>query len=375
MKQTSRVNMKRTQSFIVAIILIFLIVMLAGCTATQASTKTIKVGAILPLSGPVSIFGNWAREGMDLALDDIGDNTISIVYEDSKLDSKEGITAFTKLTDIDDAQIIISSMSAVSVPLIPLAQEQNIPLFLQDVTTPNIAAGKSVVLRHFIQSDREASALADYALNTLQIRRIGILHVNDEAGKGAQDAFQKIFTEKGGGVLSVESFDAQDKDMRTQILKLQKQPIEGIYLFGNGPSWATALKQIKELGFNGKIFTNTAMFIKNFRDIAGNAIEGVYFTYPYADQNSPSTQKFVSLYKTKYGREPALQAYYAWDIVHVLAKVIEKNNGAQLKQTIIEFKEFDGAFGTTTITEDGEFLTPLGIGVIENSQIKTLAVK
>ena len=38
-------------------------------------------------------------------------------------------------------------------------------------------------------------------------------------------------------------------------------------------------------------------------------------------------------------------------------------------------KEFEGAFGKTTINSDGDFLTSVGIGVIEDGQIKELSIK
>lgn len=371
-----------TKTSKIALLIIIVVIIIGGIwymvsrRPAEEEEEIIKVGAILPLSGPVSIFGNWIREGIDMALEDINDSRISVVYEDSKLDAKEGISAFNKLVDIDNAKIIISAMSSVSVPLIPLAKEKEILLFLQDVTYPNITVGNPLVIRHFIQSDREASILAEYALDELKIKKIGILYVNDEAGVGAKEAFKKIFEEKGGEILALESYGARDTDMKTQILKIKNQNVEGIYLFGNGPSWAQALKQIKELGFEGKILTNTAMFIKNFREIAGNSIEGVYFTYPYADKSKTSVKRFINLYKEKYDREPEIEAYYAWDILHVLVDSLKKNNWElkNIEKVILEMKEFNGAFGKTTITPEGDFLTSIGIGVIEEGEIKEVSV-
>ncbi len=348
-----------------------------GINRKPAEKGVIKIGAILPLSGSNSIFGEWIKNGANLALKEIGDDKLKIVYEDSRLDPKTGLSAFEKLTNIDGTKIIISAMSSVSVPLISVAAEKNIPLFLQDVTYPNITVNKPFLMRHFIQSDREASELAGYALNELKIKKVGILYVNDEAGVGAKEAFKNVFEANGGIILIMESYLGKDTDIRSQILKIKNQDVEGIYLFGNGPSWAQALKQIKELGFKGVVLTNTAMFIKNFKDLAGNATEGVYFTFPYADSSEKSVKEFVELYKKEYGEEPAIEAYYAYDIVHVLKTALEKNNWEvkNLKKTVVDIEEFNGAFGKTAINSDGDFLTSLGIGVIENNQIKTIEIK
>lgn len=102
--------------------------------------EVIKIGAILPLSGPVAMFGDWARKGMEIALEDINleEVKIEVLFEDSKLDAKEGIIAYNKLVNIDNAGLIISAKSSVSVPLIPIVREDEKVLLLQDVTFPEI---------------------------------------------------------------------------------------------------------------------------------------------------------------------------------------------------------------------------------------------
>lgn len=359
-------------------IIIILIIIVGGYylffnKPKQASGEPIKIGAILPLSGPVAIFGQWIKEGADLALEDINNSNITIIYEDSKLDPKEGISAFNKLTGVDGAKIIISAMSSVSVPIIPLAKNTGTLLLLQDVTFPSITKDNPLLFRHFIQSDREAELLANYAIDNLGIRTFGILYVNDEAGVGAKTSFQKVTEASGGQILGLESYGGRDTDMKTQVLKLKNQNPEAIYLFGNGPSWAQALKQIKELGFDGAVLTNTAMFIKNFRDLAAEAAEGVYFTYPYADIANKNTQEFIDLYKKKYGIEPAIEAYYAWDLIHVVVKALQNNKWQtdNIAQMLGAVKTFRGAFGTT-IVKDRDFLTSIAVGKITNNQIELL---
>ncbi len=350
-------------------------VLFAGCIE-QPKDEKIMLGAILPLSGPVAIFGQWARQGMELALEDIGDDRLEIAFEDSKMDAKEGLSAFQKLVDVEEADIVVSAMSSVSVPLIPVSEERKIPLFLQDVTYPEITKNRPLVVRHFIQSDREATVLADYATNELGIKKAGVLYVNDEAGVGAKEAFKSVFEERDGQLLAMEAYSARDVDFKTQILKIKEKEVEAIYLFGNGPSWATALKQIRELGFEGKVLTNAAMFIPNFREAAGEAAEGVYFTYPYTDLSSEEALKFKERYVAKFGEEPAMEAYYGWDLIHVIVEALEANDWKteNLKQAVVEMKEFEGAFGKTRITEEGDFLTSVGIGIVENSAMKEAGV-
>jgi len=358
------------------IVLVVLVLILSQKTGQINKVEPIKIGAILPLTGPQGSFGGWMQEGINLALEDINTNKIGIIYEDSKSDPKEGVTAFNKLLEVDNTKIMISAMSSVSVPLVPLAEQNKVLLFVQDVRYPNFSKDKTMVLRHFIQSDREAPLMADYSIDKLRASKVGILYVNDEAGQGAKEAFKNEFEKRGGQVVDMESYLGKDTDMKTQILKIKESGANSIYLSGNGPSWAQSLKQIKELNFKGNILTDTAMFIPTFRNIAGSSTEGVYFTYPYADTSSQSYQTFISKYNAKYGKEPAIESYYAWDLIHVINAALENNNWKtdNLKQVIVNMKEFNGAFGKTIINSDGDFLTPIGIGVIKNGQIDGIKV-
>jgi len=348
---------------------------------TKKGPEEIKIGAILPLTGNVGIFGEWIKNGMNLALEKIEKNepelegTIKIIYEDSQNDAKMGISALNKFLSIDKIDIVVSAMSKVSIPLIPITEEKKIPLFMQDVTYPEITKKGEMVFRHFIQSDREASILAEYAINHLDVRTVGILYVNDEAGLGAKESFSKVITMLYGRVLNIESYEVTDTDMKSQIIKVISAKPDGIYLFGNGPSWAVTLKQIKEIGYRGVILTNTAMYIPNFRQIAGKeSIEGVYFTYPYMDTTEKSVQEFVNLYKEKFGEDPPIESAYAWDIIQIIAKA-QKERGDNLFEKLLNVKILEGAFGILQIHEDRDIKTAVGIGIIKNGEIMPISVR
>jgi len=80
---------------------------LAGATRfavpAYAAEKPIKVGAVLPFSGGLELFGNQARLGLDLAAREINagggimGRPLEIVYEDNRTDPKTSVEATTKL--------------------------------------------------------------------------------------------------------------------------------------------------------------------------------------------------------------------------------------------------------------------------------------
>jgi branched-chain amino acid transport system substrate-binding protein len=358
----------------IIIILVFLIALIISPVGKRPDE--IRIGVIIPLTGKVGIFGQWIKKGIDLGLEDIEKNNpklkgrIRIIYEDSQNDAKSGIAALGKLVASDKVEVVISAMSKVTIPLIPIVEREGIPLLMQDVTYPRITDRGRMLFRHFIQSDREAQLIAEHAIS-LGIRKMGILFVNDEAGLGAKESFIHTFKKFGGEIVGVEAYEATDTDMKTQISKIDSSGVDAIFLFGNGPSWAVCLRQIKELGFKGTIFTNTAMYIPNFRDMAGKeSTEGVYFTYPYMDTAS----SFVQRYRQKFGEDPPIESAYAWDLIHIIAKALQ-SEGKTMYEKLLSVKDLDGAFGHVQIPEDKDIHTKVGIGVIKDGKVATIRIE
>ncbi|PIN76334.1 hypothetical protein COV18_00275 [Candidatus Woesearchaeota archaeon CG10_big_fil_rev_8_21_14_0_10_37_12] len=83
-----------------------IILLLSACalieTAAPPSTKT-KIGAILPLSGDWSYFGSEIVKGIDLYIENAD---CSFVIEDSKFESKDSISAFKKLVEINEVNYV-----------------------------------------------------------------------------------------------------------------------------------------------------------------------------------------------------------------------------------------------------------------------------
>ncbi len=340
-------------------------------TVEKNKTEIVKVGVILPLSGPVAAFGKWAQNGMNIALEEEKNDSINrnleLIFEDSKFDAKTGLMAYHKLITVDNVNVIISAMSKVSIPILE-EKGRNIPVFLQDVTYPKITEKYKNVLRHFIQSDREATVLSKFATDSLKLKTVGILYVNDEAGNGAKKAFEKLFSKKGKVVIA-QSFENRAKDVRTQVTKIIEKKPECVFLFGNGPTWALALKTLRQLNYKGKILTNTAMYIPVFRKIAGEATEGVYFTYPYMNTSDKSTKKFIELYQNKYDEFPPLEAAYGYDLIKIISKTKYNNNNITLP------KSFNGAFGHINIPNNKDIITKVALAIFQNNKIKNLLVE
>lgn len=70
------------------------------------NVSTIKIGAVLPLTGDMSSYATSLKKGMDLAIEEINSNggidnkKLLVVYEDDKGEAKNAVSAYRKLVDL-----------------------------------------------------------------------------------------------------------------------------------------------------------------------------------------------------------------------------------------------------------------------------------
>jgi branched-chain amino acid transport system substrate-binding protein/urea transport system substrate-binding protein len=91
---------------------------LAGGFPAIAANDPIKVGAVLPFSGGLELFGNQAKLGLDLAMKEINDGgdilgrPLEILYSDNKTDPKTSVERTTKLIQRDEVVAVTGPITS-----------------------------------------------------------------------------------------------------------------------------------------------------------------------------------------------------------------------------------------------------------------------
>ncbi|MEM3170745.1 MAG: ABC transporter substrate-binding protein [Candidatus Nitrosotenuis sp.] len=129
--------MKKNIWLVVGVVIIIAVIII-GVRLTQKSVplheQTIKIGAILPLTGELAEFGVDEQRGMRLAVEainnegGIGGKKLSIMYEDSKSDPKTAVNALQKLIATDKPPVVFSLGSSISLAIAPMVDQNKIVL-------------------------------------------------------------------------------------------------------------------------------------------------------------------------------------------------------------------------------------------------------
>src|SRR5690349_15359937 len=114
---------KRNLLIIGALVAALAVIVIAVRVRRDDPGQVIKIGAILPLTGPLAQLQDQLKSGMELAVKEINDSggingkKLVIVYQDNQNDPRQSVSAFQQLITQESVPIIISDHSPLSTPL------------------------------------------------------------------------------------------------------------------------------------------------------------------------------------------------------------------------------------------------------------------
>lgn len=360
---------------IITILVASLIIFSFGCAKKEG--KEIRIGVISSQTGTIAPYGQSVWEGIEIAVnelnqkDGINGKKIKIILEDDQSDPKIAVSAINKLIDTDKIPVVIGPVASSSVMSVaPIANEKKVVILSPAAASPNITFAGDYIFRNRATGTLEALELADFAYNK-RIKKAAILYINTDYGVAYKDIIVQRFTELGGEIAHIESFDQGVTDFRTQVSKLKNLKINTVFLLGNPTEVGFLLKQSKEQGFKPQYLSNNVES-EELLKIAGNAAEGLIFVLPAFNPDSPVAQvkEFIKKYKEKFNKTPDLYAANAYDAVNLVKLAIEKGGytGDGIKNVLYQVKNYEGVNGTLTFDKNGDVIKPLMFKVVKQGK-------
>jgi branched-chain amino acid transport system substrate-binding protein len=367
-------HMKYMSSPLLTLIAVIIasVVVFAGCVKKEE--KEIKIGAILPLTGSAAPYGLNAQRGIQMALDEINSKggingkMIEVIFEDSKTDPKESVTALQKLVQANKIRYIIGDVNSSGVlAMAPIAERNHIVLLSPGASNPKISDAGDYIFRNWHSDALEGEVDANFAFNQLGWKKVAVLYVNAAYGVGLAEVFRDTFKKLGGEIVAFEAYEQDATDMRTQINRIFSQKPDGIFLPGWPKEMSIALKQLRELKSKLPMLSVQGFDDPSILTLAGKAAEGVVFSVPETPNPEDELVKsFNSSYKQNYNVDPGVCSASGYDALRIYAWAIEKagDNPEEVQRLMAQLKDFPGADGKITFDAHGDLLKPFSFKVV-----------
>lgn len=290
-----------------------------------ATTAAIKIGGTGPLTGGAAIYGNAAKNGAELAVEEInalGGMQFELKYEDDAHDAEKAVNAYNALKDWG---MQVSLGSVTSKPCEATSAEtfaDRIFAITPSASSTSVTDGKDNMFQMCFADPNQGSASAQYIFDKKMGTKVAVIYKNDDVySMGIYNTFVEKAEELGLEVVSTTTFteDSQN-DFSVQLTEAKNAEADLIFLPIYYTPASLILKQAKDMGYAPKFFGVDGMDgILSLENFDTSLAEGVMLLTPFnADSTDAKTAAFVAKFQEKYGEIPNQFAADGYDCVYAI---------------------------------------------------------
>jgi len=377
--------------------------LLAGGCAKPAGPKTLKIGTVMPISGPLGVIGLAWDRGFDLSADMVNEQgglkvggdryQIQFIHEDSKLSPEGSTAAANKLIYQDKVKFVMGEvMTPNSEAVYNVTKPAGVLHILTYTQDPyredmwGVGPDNPLVVLLMPTTNLAYKPFFDYLAATYpNVKKVvhcestyPFLRIIEEAKKTAAAS--------GLEVVGEERYDYAWTDFYPFATAILKYKPDAISVEHAGPDQMfLTVKAVRELGFKGPVMSlgsASPVFI-----LAGGGAANCYdimCNQAYAgDPNAPQAMKDVKKrWEAKYTDPYVDDALMPWDEVWVLSQAIEKAKSLEPEAVVkaLEGMSKPGSLQTTfgpghmgglkTFGVNRMLVRPIPITVIQGNEIK-----
>ncbi|MDE2994899.1 MAG: ABC transporter substrate-binding protein [Chloroflexota bacterium] len=306
-------------------------------TACDPGGDTYKIGVMESVTGPGETYGTVAVQAKQMAVDEINEaggingRMLELIVEDSKCNAQDAITAYNKLTDVDGVKIILgTSCSGAMLGAAPLAEADGVILFSGLATNPDIATAGDYIFRTAL-SDALLGVDTGNVLWADGVRRLATITETTDYAEGVRRTSVAQFEKRGGQVVAEERYASDVTDFRSQLTKLLSANPDALHIAAQSEfSGGTIIKQVRELGYTGPIYSDIVPVGTTALEIAGDAATGVKAVIQDLDPANAKGQEVLADFRSRY--DYVTLPWYlgsAYDNVYITAECLRQTEDDQ----------------------------------------------
>jgi branched-chain amino acid transport system substrate-binding protein len=360
--------------------------LLVSCRA-KLNPNEIRIGEYGSLTGAQATFGTSTHEGLQLAVEEVNASggvngkTLKVITVDDQGKPEEAAVVVTKLITQDQVQVVLGEVaSSLSLAAAPICQERKIPMITPSSTNPKVTQVGDYIFRVCFIDPFQGQVMADFAMQQLKAKTAAILRdQKSDYSMGLADFFIKRFKEKGGTVVSDQSYVAGDMDFKSQLTGIREKTPDVIFTPGYYTEVGLIAQQARELGVKAPLLGGDGWDSSKLYEIGGKALDGCYFSTHYsAESTDPRVRDFVKRYQAKFNHTPDALATLGYDAAGVLVAALKRSkslSSADIRDAIAQTKIYPGVTGTISLDADRNAVKPavvLKIGNNKSSYVTTV---
>jgi branched-chain amino acid transport system substrate-binding protein len=328
--------------------------------SAAAAQEKLKIGLITTLSGPPAALGQQQRNGLQLAIKNLGGKLggrdVDLIVQDDELKPDVAVSKVKAFVERDKVDFVVGPVfSNILVAIMKPATDAGTFLVSPNAGTSNFA-GKDCNANFFVtsyQNDQNHEVLGKYAQDK-GMKKVFIMAPNYQAGKDSLSGFKRYFK---GEVVDEVYVPLNQLDYSAELARIAAAQPEAVFVFLPGGMGVNFVKQFRQAGLADKVtflsaFTVDESTLPAQQDAALGFFGGANWA-PNLD--NAQNKAFVAAYEKEYGHVPGSYAFQAYDAGQLIDAALKATGGKTDDKNAMraalmkaDFKSLRGAFRFNT---------------------------
>jgi branched-chain amino acid transport system substrate-binding protein len=302
------------------------------------AADTIKVGAILAVTGGASFLGAPESKTLQMVADEINSKggvqgrQIELIIKDSGANPEKAISFAKQLIEEEKVFAILGPSTSGETMKIKAIMEEGKTILLSCAAAEVIVNPVAKYVFKTPQKDSFAVKHIYMQMQKMGIKKIGLVAGNTGFGKAGMGQLKTLAPEFGLTVVAAEVYDKKATDLTAVVTKLKGAGVEAVVNWSIVPAQAIVPKNMKQIGLDVPLFQSHGFGNIKYVEAAGAAAEGIIFpagrllvsdVLPDDNPQKAVLVKYKTDYESKYGEAVSTFGGHAYDALMILVKAIE----------------------------------------------------
>lgn len=315
---------------------------LAVVASGVAAEKPVKVGFVYIMSGPFATYGQFAKQGAEMAIAEINaagginGRQVEAFFEDSTGKPDVGIRVIRKLVYENGVDVVMGlDSSGVASAVAPVMKELKTPLIITHAATPDVTGTNCnrYTFRVSLNVNQNIAMAATIAAD-MKAKTWTTAGPDYSFGHQSWEYFQKYLAKKKPDAVFLPAADvafspAATTDFSAYVTKIMNSKADGVLISLWGGNLIDFVRQAADMGFfDGKreILMTLGAATEVLYALKEKMPEGIWVgtRYWFQANDTPLNKAFVDAYLKRYNVYPSYNAHGAYGAVKTYAAAAAK---------------------------------------------------
>jgi branched-chain amino acid transport system substrate-binding protein len=305
-------------------------------TAGARAQSTVKIGAILPMTGPQQSTGVQISAAIRLYLAQHGDTVagrkIEVVYRDSGALAENAKRLAQELIVNDKVNLLAGfGVTPTALAVAPLATEAKVPEVVMAAGTSIITERSPFIVRTSFTLPQSSVIMARWALMN-GIRKVVSLVSDYAPGIDSENAFKQAFISGGGAIPEFIRVPLANPDFAPFLQRARDHKPDAVFIFVPSGQGAIFVKQFLERGLDKagiKIIGPGDVTDDDVLNRMGDPVIGTVTAHIYsAAHPSQMNKDYVAAFrKANNNMRPNFMSVGGYDGMHLIYEALKRTGG------------------------------------------------